>query len=131
MYIHSPLYSIKFISIHPALYSNLILSNLSLSIYIGFSENMVSNSNGIKQYFPSLNGHAWGVYPISRHSQLDISGHLSRYNPLYAHYTNPYNLIFPECVAGVPVYNLGVWGLDPCSPPVARRVVVASLIPCL
>ena len=26
---------------------------------------------------------------------------------------------------------MGVWGLDPCSPPVGRRVVFASLIRCL
>ena len=31
--------------------------------------------------------------------------------------------VFPECVARVPVYSLGVWGLDPCSPPVSHRVV--------
>ena len=35
--------------------------------------------------------------------------------------------LFPECVAKSSAYSLGVWGLDPCSPRVSRRVVVGSV----
>ena len=33
-----------------------------------------------------------------------------------------YHVFFPNAKQRVPVYNLGVWGLDPCSPPVGMNI---------